>query len=300
MAFSIPVPGVIKAYNTKQSAHICILQARITSTLRSSQPVSRRFKFVKPNFPSTVSPVFRPVFTPVASQETIDVSSTTVTDTAERTALKAQFLSLVAGTNRGLFTSSEERSVIDGLIAELEFVNPTLKPTESLDLLQGSWRLVYTNSLDVILLGRIPVVQLAEVFQNVDGLKFENIAEIAGLPPFDAYSGTKASFSVVASAEVVSPIRLQIRFEKASLRAQKFLGNSLSFLPPLSAQLPASSNAETYLDTTYLDEDMRIARGIGSSVFVLSKVSGPAIPPSPFAESTTPASTSAPKEIQID
>eukprot|EP00741_Cyanophora_paradoxa_P016836 tig00020943_g16260.t1 len=212
--------------------------------------------------------------------------------------VKKELLSIVAGTNRGFLVSDEQtRKQIDEKITRLEAMNPTPAPTEEpgIELLKGNWRLVYTNSLDVVLLARIPALQLGEVFQSYDGQTLTNVAELSGLPPFDALSGTSSTFSVDASVEAVSPVRLQVAFQRAKLTPGKVLGRPLSFLPPLQVPISSSAgNQNTYLDTTFLDEDMRIGRGVGTSVFVLTRVEGG------MGSSASSAAASAPQEITIE
>lgn len=64
------------------------------------------------------------------------------------------------------------------------------------------------------------------------------------------------------------------------------VGSILSQSPDLSFPLPNSEQSQTWLLTTYLDEDTRITRGDGGSVFILVKdVSlNSAPPPPPTAE----------------
>jgi hypothetical protein len=72
------------------------------------------------------------------------------------------------------------------------------------------------------------------------------------------------------------------------LLARKQVGSILSQSPDLTFPLPSSERSQTWLLTTYLDEDTRITRGDGGSVFILVKEapsygSGVA-PPPPSAE----------------
>jgi hypothetical protein len=60
------------------------------------------------------------------------------------------------------------------------------------------------------------------------------------------------------------------------------VGSILSQSPDLSFPLPSGEQSQTWLLTTYLDEDTRITRGDGGSVFILVKdvsLSGPPPPP---------------------
>jgi hypothetical protein len=69
------------------------------------------------------------------------------------------------------------------------------------------------------------------------------------------------------------------------------VGNILRQSPDLSFPLPTSEQSQTWLLTTYLDEDTRITRGDGGSVFILVKdVSLSSPPPPPMsAEQQTAA-----------
>jgi len=61
------------------------------------------------------------------------------------------------------------------------------------------------------------------------------------------------------------------------------VGSILSQSPDLSFPLPNSEQSQTWLLTTYLDEDTRITRGDGGSVFILVKdVSLNSPPPPPL------------------
>lgn len=53
---------------------------------------------------------------------------------------------------------------------------------------------------------------------------------------------------------------------------------SISNRPPLKIPI-SGDNAESWLLTTYLDEDLRISRGDAGSVFVLLKEGSPLLSP---------------------
>lgn len=59
------------------------------------------------------------------------------------------------------------------------------------------------------------------------------------------------------------------------------VGSILRQSPDLSFPLPGSEQAQTWLLTTYLDEDTRITRGDGGSVFILVKDVSLSSPPPP-------------------
>ena len=68
-------------------------------------------------------------------------------------------------------TAPQARAEIDELITQLEACNPTASPTESAELLSGTWNLAYTSNselMGVLALGRLPGVEIGEVSQTID------------------------------------------------------------------------------------------------------------------------------------
>lgn len=64
--------------------------------------------------------------------------------------------------------SPDARANIVLLVEELEPFNFTTDPGDKPDILCGRWRLVFTNSLDVLSLGLLaPVELIAEVYENI-------------------------------------------------------------------------------------------------------------------------------------
>ncbi|KAL6542930.1 prolyl aminopeptidase [Orobanche hederae] len=226
--------------------------------------------------------------------------------------LKKQLVDSFYGTNRGLSASSETRAEIVELITHLEAKNPTPAPTEALTLLNGKWILAYTSFANLFpLLSRsasLPLVKLEEISQTIDSENFtvQNSVQFAG--PL-----ATTSISTNAKFEVRSPKRVQIKFEEGVIGTPQltesivlpekveFLGQEIDLTPfkslLTSAQDTASSVAkainsqpsfkfsisskypESWLLTTYLDDELRISRGDGGSVFVLIKEGSPLLTP---------------------
>lgn len=71
------------------------------------------------------------------------------------------------------------------------------------------------------------------------------------------------------------------------------MGSIISQSPDLSFPLPTSDASQTWLLTTYLDEDTRITRGDGGSVYILVKdvsfTTSALPPPPPSAEQAAAA-----------
>ncbi|KAL9320784.1 hypothetical protein ACSQ67_012623 [Phaseolus vulgaris] len=217
--------------------------------------------------------------------------------------LKKALVGSFYGTNRGLKATSETRAEIVELITQLEAKNPTPAPTDALTLLNGKWILAYTSFAGLFPLlssGTLPLVKVEEISQTIDSENFtvQNSVQFAG---------PLASTSIITNAkfDVRSPKRVQIKFEEGIIGTPQltdsleipenveFLGQkidltpfkgiltsiqdtassvvkTISSRPPLKIPI-SNSNAQSWLLTTYLDQELRISRGDGGSVFVLIK-----------------------------
>jgi len=222
--------------------------------------------------------------------------------------LKAALLDTLFGTDRGLSARSEVRAEINELISQLEAQNPTPSPAEAQNLLNGSWKLVYTSNselLAVLALSKLPFVSIGDVTQTIDAAAATVENKVQLTVPL-----SRTAFSTTASFEVRSPKRLQLKVEKGTVSTPQLLseielpnnlsvlgqaidltqlksaldpinerlkgvltqvGNLISQQPDLNFAVPSNDKIETWLLTTYLDNDTRITRGDGGSVFVLVK-----------------------------
>ncbi|NEP48631.1 MAG: fibrillin [Moorea sp. SIO3C2] len=190
---------------------------------------------------------------------------------------KAELLEAIAGKNRGLLASKTDKTAILAAVTQLEGRNPTPRPLEAQDLLDGNWRLLYTTSQELLNLDGFPLVQLGQIYQCVrtSDTKIYNIAELSGIPYLEGV------VSVCASFEPVSQCRVNVRFERSIIGLQSFLSYSSAndFIEQIEAgkRFPAidfpinSDNQEGWLEITYLDDDLRIGRGNQGSLFVLTK-----------------------------
>ncbi|OMO76884.1 hypothetical protein CCACVL1_15343 [Corchorus capsularis] len=230
---------------------------------------------------------------------------------SEVESLKKALVDSFYGTGRGLKASSETRAEIVELITQLEAKNPTPAPTEALSLLNGKWILAYTTFPGVLTLlsrGQLPLVKVEEISQTIDAESFtvQNSVQFSG-PLASNTISTNAKF------EVRSPKRVQIKFQEGIIGTPQltdsivlpenveFLGQKIDLTPikglltsvqdtassvakTISSQPPikfslSNSNAESWLLTTYLDEEVRISRGDAGSVFVLIKEGSPLLTP---------------------
>ncbi|KAL9236957.1 hypothetical protein vseg_011561 [Gypsophila vaccaria] len=244
----------------------------------------------------------------VAEKE--EEEKTVVATTVEVEELKRQLVGSFYGTDKGLKASSETRAEIVELITQLEANNPTPAPTEALSLLGGKWILAYTSFSGLFPLlsrGTQSLVKVEEISQTIDSENFTVQNSVQ-------FSGPLATTSVSTNAkfEVRSPKRVQIKFEEGIIGTPQitdslvlpdnveFLGQKIDLTPlkglfssvqdtassvarTISNQPPLkfnlSQNAESWLLTTYLDQELRISRGDAGSVFVLIKEGSPLLLP---------------------
>ncbi|WOK95107.1 chromoplast-specific carotenoid-associated protein C1, chromoplastic-like [Canna indica] len=222
--------------------------------------------------------------------------------------LKKKLMDLLSGTDRGLKASGETKAEIVELITQLEAKNPTPAPTEALPLLDGKWILAYTSFSQLFpLLGSGRLAQLVKVDEICQTIDSENFTVQNSVK----FAGPLATTSVTTNAkfEVRSPKRVQIKFEEGIIGTPQltddivlpdkveFLGQNIDLSPfkgvissvqdaassvarTISGQPPLkipinNTNAQSWLLTTYLDEELRISRGDRGSVFVLIKEGSP-------------------------
>ncbi len=190
---------------------------------------------------------------------------------------KAALLEAIAGKNRGLLATVTDKKAILAAVAQVEDLNPTTRPVEAIDLLDGNWRLLYTTSSNLLNIGQVPLLQLGQIYQCIRAkeAKVYNIAEVFGLPYLEGL------VSVAARFEPVSDRRVLVKFERSILGLQRLIGYQSPDV--LIQQIETgrkffgfdfkieNRDQQGWLDITYLDNDLRISRGNEGSVFVLTK-----------------------------
>lgn len=190
---------------------------------------------------------------------------------------KAELLEAIAGKNRGLLASEIDRVRVLSIIEQLEDYNPTPKPIEAKELLEGDWRLIYTTSRNLLGLDRFPLLKLGNIYQCIRtaNSKVYNIAEMIGIPFLEGLIAVAASF------EPVSEKRVNVKFERSIICGQRLINydSPKAFIQELESEKKLlaidfridNRNQNPWLDVTYLDTDLRISRGNEGSVFVLGK-----------------------------
>ena len=190
---------------------------------------------------------------------------------------KSTLIDLIVGTNRGLLANQQQQQAILAAIANLEDFNPTPNPLGASNLLEGNWRLLYTTSKALLKIDRFPFCKLGQIYQciRVESNSVYNIAEIYGIPSLEGL------VSVTAKFEPVSQRRVQVKFQRSIIGLQRLIGYTTpgNFIQQIELGkkftafdfLIQSEQQQGWLDITYIDDDLRTARGNEGSVFVLSK-----------------------------
>ncbi|XP_059307928.1 fibrillin-5, chloroplastic isoform X2 [Lycium ferocissimum] len=151
--------------------------------------------------------------------------------------IKIQLYDALQGINRGIFgVSSDKKSEIEELVKQLESQNPIPEPTLSLDKVAGSWRLIY-STISILgskrtKLGLRDFITLGDLYQNID------ISE---------------RVDIFYNNSAITPDQLMNVFKK---NYDLLLG---------------IFNPEGWLEITYVDENLRIARDDKGNIFVLER-----------------------------
>jgi PAP_fibrillin len=190
--------------------------------------------------------------------------------------LKRDLLNCVNGTNRGFAASAAMRDTALGLVSQLEDATRSApfspikhgsSASREPDPLVGTWRLVFTNALDVLSLGVLPFVQVGQIYQNVQpggdngaDYSIENVVELEPLfapvtNAFDAIGPSMSRVVVTAKGVAASGTRVDITFVQSKIEGVTLFGKDVSGLPKF--QFPINSPVG-FIKTTFIDEQMRI------------------------------------------
>ncbi len=151
--------------------------------------------------------------------------------------LQHELLTLLVGQNKGFSVGESEREDIEDVLRALEAVNPNPRPTEEFvrgtSPLSGTWKLAYTDALDVLVLGLVPLAVIGKIYQNIspDGKSIANIVELSQgasqlgfFPLLGRLGDSMARLRVNAASEVLSPSRVSLTFKSAGFEPLTLFG----------------------------------------------------------------------------
>eukprot|EP01025_Chloroclados_australasicus_P066130 TRINITY_DN904_c0_g1_i1.p2 TRINITY_DN904_c0_g1~~TRINITY_DN904_c0_g1_i1.p2 ORF type:complete len:179 (-),score=29.59 TRINITY_DN904_c0_g1_i1:310-846(-) len=158
---------------------------------------------------------------------------------------KKKVLEAIKGLDRGVNADSKAIDRVEKLVRQLERANPTPSPVRS-PLINGRWKLVYTTSQNILGADRLPFFRpFGPIFQTLDTKKLKGRNQ----ETYPFFNG------VVAQLTPASKSRVDVQFKTFYI---------FGLFP-----FPASPLFKGFLDTTYLDEEMRISRGDLGNLFIL-------------------------------
>jgi len=202
--------------------------------------------------------------------------------------LRNNFLRLSAGYNRGFGPlRPDERAEIMACIEELEALEPSKGPgsfgdtasdTPTPSKLAGTWRLIWATSPDVLLLTSLPLAECGEIRQEIqeEAEGQFNVVNSVELSPKGAgllgvaLPDVARALTVIAKVEATaasSDATLTLQLQEA--RLEQTIPGLLQFIPPI--QLAATSTSSKFL-TTFLDNELRIARSPLGDVFIFCRI----------------------------
>ncbi|KAK9121083.1 hypothetical protein Syun_018700 [Stephania yunnanensis] len=170
--------------------------------------------------------------------------------------IKETLYQAIEGINRGIFgVPSAKKSEIHGLIELLESQNPTPNPTENLDKVEGSWKVLY-STISILgakrtKLGLRDFIALGDFLQSIDVAKRVNIK----------YANS-----------TITPDQLMNVFQKNyDLLLSIFNPEGwLEITYPKTTSLPYFSFEKKMY--RYVDETMRIGRDDKGGIFILERL----------------------------
>ncbi|PSS05099.1 Plastid-lipid-associated protein [Actinidia chinensis var. chinensis] len=212
---------------------------------------------------------------------------------------KQQLLSAIQDTQRGLMTSSHQRSFIEEALVSLE----TYHAAAPFDLgkLDGTWRLQYTSAPDVLILlesaATFPIFQVGQIFQKFecknesDGGIVRNVVRWSIRNLLEEQEG--ATLLVSARFSIVSVRNIYLQFQEIAVQniniseelqaliapailPRLFLSlQILQFIRSFKAQVPVRNAGRQAVGglyyLSYLDGNMLLGRADGGGVFVFTR-----------------------------
>ncbi|GMH40858.1 hypothetical protein BSKO_08762 [Bryopsis sp. KO-2023] len=165
--------------------------------------------------------------------------------TSSVTEKKAKLIEAIEPLGRGVSATSEDKANIESLVQALEEVNPNPESLAS-PLINGKWLLIYTTSDSILGTSRPAFLRPnGPIFQTIDAKNLK--ARNTETWPF--FSQVSAELTPLSKSEV-----------KVQFIEFKIFG-----LLPVKAPETATGR----LDTTFVDEELRISRGDKGNLFVL-------------------------------
>jgi hypothetical protein len=160
---------------------------------------------------------------------------------------KSALLEKIAEVDKGASATDEDKVEIDMLAKKVERLQMFRKNSLEKEFINGKWELIYTTSASILGLSKPKLLRARGIYQTID-VKNLRAFNSEGWPFFNQVS---------AELTPTSKSAVDVQFKKFGLL------NGL-------IKINAPDSAKGKLDTTYVDEDLRISRGDKGNLFVLT------------------------------
>jgi len=168
---------------------------------------------------------------------------------------------------------------MEDLILQLEAVNPNVHPMES-EAINGVWKLVFfakTSSINKDILDPFlksqKLLEFGEITQTID----VDDGTLVQSADFIGFPGITGTVTTTARIIPVGPERMEVKVEESKIKGNELLDridvSKLEAVLPIDTifQRVKGKSAETYIDTYYLDDMMRISRDKKGNLYVFVK-----------------------------
>lgn len=189
--------------------------------------------------------------------------------------LKTQLIKKTNLLGKELALLPYEDQVIDELILELEQNNPNELPflADSLPLLLGKWKLIYAPKVTIITVQfkNFPEVKIENITQTLTSSTKTNqiLIENRGVFEFPMLGHCNLSATGTWDYEINTQVGL-VKFNDFNFSGSNIFGMSNWKIPP--SQIPVSFiSPQAKWITSYLDEEIRISKGVTGNIFVFAK-----------------------------
>ncbi|MBC1225173.1 PAP fibrillin [Nostoc sp. UCD121] len=203
-----------------------------------------------------------------------------VEDNAARFALKTELLLRIEklGLQQSLFPSSDE--LIDQLVQQLEDISPILQPLQPNDLpsLLGNWQLVYASA------GTVVTRQIASIPDFLGGIKikrvWQRLASVNNIRKISASNSAQVELPILGEWQLqanghwkwdTDEKTATVSFNSFSIQATKPFGLSNWSFPELKIPVLEFLQREALWITSYLDQEIRVGRGVTGNLFVFRR-----------------------------
>lgn len=167
----------------------------------------------------------------------------------------------------GFTASASQRVRIDGILAELQALNPTTEPAPLLLSSSSTWRLIYSDAPDIVgggnqglLLPRSGVI--GQEFSAADGTVTNIVERVPPALLSAALPSDSVVQRVVLKTKALSATRVGLQIKGTSLEAARILNQDVSLwslFPKLDLDLPAALPFGEF-EILFYDGELRVVK----------------------------------------